>query len=70
MHPFLTPSHEKFRLTVREFATKEIKEIARKLDDTSTFSPELTRKMGQFGLFGMNLTEKYGGTNMDTLSYM
>jgi short/branched chain acyl-CoA dehydrogenase len=70
MHPFLTPSHEKFRLTVREFATKEIKEIARKLDDTSTFSPELTRKMGQFGLFGMNLTEKYGGTNMDTLSYI
>jgi short/branched chain acyl-CoA dehydrogenase len=70
MHPFLTPSHEKFRLTVREFATKEIKEIARKLDDTSTFSPELTRKMGQFGLFGMNLPEKYGGTNMDTLSYI
>ena len=70
MHPFLTPSHEKFRLKVREFATKEIKEIARKLDDTSTFSPELTRKMGQFGLFGMNLPEKYGGTNMDTLSYI
>ena len=70
MHPFLTPSHEKFRLRVREFATREIKEIARKLDDTSTFSPELTRKMGQFGLFGMNLPEKYGGTNMDTLSYI
>ena len=70
MHPFLTPSHEQFRLKVREFAKKEIKEIARKLDDTSTFSPELTRKMGQFGLFGMNLPEKYGGTNMDTLSYI
>jgi short-chain 2-methylacyl-CoA dehydrogenase len=70
MHPFLTPSHEKFRHKVREFATSEIKEIARKLDETSTFSPELTRKMGQFGLFGMNLPEKYGGTNMDTLSYI
>jgi short/branched chain acyl-CoA dehydrogenase len=70
MHPFLTPSHEKLRIKVREFATKEIKEIARKLDDTGTFSPELTRKMGQFGLFGMNLPEKYGGTNMDTLSYI
>ncbi len=70
MHSFLTPSHEEFRLKVREFATREIKEIARKLDDTSTFSPELTRKMGKFGLFGMNLPEKYGGTNMDTLSYI
>ena len=70
MHPFLTPSHEKFRLKVREFAATEIKEIARQLDDTSTFSPELTRKMGGFGLFGMNLPEKFGGTNMDTLSYI
>jgi short-chain 2-methylacyl-CoA dehydrogenase len=70
MHPFLTPSHEKFRLKVRDFATSEIKDIARKLDDTSTFSPELTRKLGGFGLFGMNLPEKYGGTNMDTLSYI
>jgi short-chain 2-methylacyl-CoA dehydrogenase len=70
MHPFLTPSHEKFRLKVRDFATKEIKGIARSLDDTSTFSPELTRKMGKFGLFGINLPEKYGGTNMDTLSYI
>jgi alkylation response protein AidB-like acyl-CoA dehydrogenase len=26
--------------------------------------------MGKFGLFGMNLPEKYGGTNMDTLSYI
>jgi len=70
MHPYLTPSHEKFRLKVREFATREIKEIARKLDDTSTFSPEITRKMGEFGLFGINLPEKYGGANMDTLSYI
>jgi alkylation response protein AidB-like acyl-CoA dehydrogenase len=70
MHPFLTPSHEKFRLKVREFATREIKDIARKLDETSAFSPEITRKMGEFGLFGMNLPEKYGGSDMDTLSYI
>jgi short-chain 2-methylacyl-CoA dehydrogenase len=70
MHPFLTPSHEKFRQSVREFATAEIKEIARKLDETSTFSPEITRRMGEFGLFGINLPEKYGGKNMDTLSYI
>jgi short-chain 2-methylacyl-CoA dehydrogenase len=70
MHPLLTPSHEEFRHKVREFATKEIKDIAAKLDDTSTFSPELTRKMGEFGLFGINLPEKYGGADRDTLSYI
>jgi short-chain 2-methylacyl-CoA dehydrogenase len=70
MHPLLTPSHEEFRQKVREFAGKEIKDIAPKLDDNNTFSPELTRKMGEFGLFGINLSEKYGGGNRDTLSYI
>jgi alkylation response protein AidB-like acyl-CoA dehydrogenase len=70
MHPLLTPSHEDFRLKVREFALGEIKSMAQKLDETSTFSPELTRKMGEFGLFGINLPERYGGRNLDTLSYI
>jgi short-chain 2-methylacyl-CoA dehydrogenase len=70
MHPLLTPFHEEFRQKVRKFAMKEIKDIAPKLDETSTFSPELTRKMGEFGLFGINLSEKYGGRNQDTLSYI
>jgi len=70
MHPLLTASHEKLRHQVRDFAEKEIKELARKLDETNTFSPEITRKMGKYGLFGMNLPEKYGGRNLDTLSYI
>lgn len=70
MHPLLTPSHEEYRQKVRAFAEAEIKDIAGKLDETSTFSPELTRKMGKFGLFGINLPEQYGGQELDTLSYI
>jgi len=70
MHPLLTPFHEEFRQKVREFALREIKDTAGKLDDASTFSPEITRKMGDFGLFGLNLPEKYGGRNRDTLTYI
>jgi alkylation response protein AidB-like acyl-CoA dehydrogenase len=70
MHPLLTESHEKLRQNIRDFAEKEIKHLAGKLDETSTFSPELTRKMGEFGLFGISLPEKYGGRNLDTLSYI
>jgi alkylation response protein AidB-like acyl-CoA dehydrogenase len=70
MHPLLTPTHEQLRQQVREFAEKEIKPLARNLDETNTFSPEITRKMGEFGLFGMNIPEKYGGRNLDTLSYI
>ncbi|HJZ41294.1 MAG TPA: acyl-CoA dehydrogenase family protein [Bacteroidales bacterium] len=70
MNPLLTKAHEILRQQVREFAEREIKHVAQHLDETSTFSPELTRKMGDFGLFGINLPEKFGGRNLDTLSYI
>ena len=70
MHPLLTEKHEAYRRKVREFAESEIREIAGKLDEGNTFSPELTIKMGEFGLFGINIPERFGGTNMDTLSYI
>jgi len=70
MHPLLTPSHEAFRQKVRDFAVAEIKDLAKDLDESNTFSPEITRKMGEFGLFGINIPQRYGGRNMDTLSYI
>jgi alkylation response protein AidB-like acyl-CoA dehydrogenase len=70
MHPLLTQEHEAYRQKVRAFAEAEIKDIAGKLDEASSFSPELTRKMGRFGFFGINLPEQYGGQHLDTLSYI
>jgi alkylation response protein AidB-like acyl-CoA dehydrogenase len=58
------------RQSVREFAEQEIKPIAQKLDENEEFSLELTARMGELGLFGMCLPEKYGGNNFDTLSYI
>ncbi len=58
------------RKTVREFAEHEIKPRAKELDEREEFSPEMTKRMGDLGLFGMNLPEKYGGQGMDTLSYI
>ena len=58
------------RQTVREFAELEIKPIAQELDENEKFSNELTARMGELGLFGMYLPEKYGGSSMDTLSYI
>jgi alkylation response protein AidB-like acyl-CoA dehydrogenase len=70
MHPFLTEKHEQYRQKVREFAESEIKPVAGELDESNRFSPELTKKMGAFGLFGINLPEEYGGQYLDTLSYI
>lgn len=66
----LSEEQELIRQTVRDFAEREIKPIAQELDEKEEFSEELTRKMGELGLFGMYLPEKYGGQELDTLSYI
>ncbi|MBU1008672.1 MAG: acyl-CoA dehydrogenase family protein [Bacteroidetes bacterium] len=66
----LSQEHELIRQTVREFAEREIKPVAQELDEKAEFSPALTKRMGELGLFGMYLPEKYGGQGLDTLSYI
>ncbi len=65
----LTDEQEMLRKTIRDFAEKEIKPVRQKLDESETFSIELTQKMGQLGLFGMQVDPKYGGQGLDSLSY-
>lgn len=66
----LSEEHKMIRETVRNFAEREIKPIAQELDEKAEFSVELTRKIGELGLFGMYLPEKYGGQGLDTLAYI
>lgn len=66
----LTEEQELIRETVRDFAEREIKPLAQELDEKAEFSYELTKKIGEMGLFGMNIPEQYGGQGLDTLSYI
>ncbi len=66
----LTKEQEMIRKEVRKFSISEIAPIAPDLDESETFSPELTRKMGDIGLFGMFVSEEYAGQGMDYLSYI
>jgi len=66
----LTKEQEMIRKEVRKFAEKEIAPVALELDETETFSEDLTRKMGEIGLFGMFVSEEYEGQGMDYLSYI
>ena len=66
----LTKEQEMIRKEVRKFALSEIAPIAPDLDESETFSAELTRKMGDIGLFGMFVSEDYAGQGMDYLSYI
>jgi alkylation response protein AidB-like acyl-CoA dehydrogenase len=66
----LSKEQEMVRKEVRKFAQNEIAPLAGELDETETFSAELTRKMGAIGLFGMFVSEAYDGQAMDYLSYI
>jgi len=58
------------RKEVRKFARAEIEPVAIELDEKEEFSIELTRKMGEIGLFGMFVGEDYNGQNLDYVSYI
>lgn len=66
----LSKEQEMVRKEVRRFAQKEIFPVALELDESESFSADLTRKMGDIGLFGTIVSEKYGGQEMDYLSYI
>lgn len=66
----LTREQEMIRREVRRFAQSEIAPVAGELDDKEEFSAELTRKMGEIGLFGVFVPEVYDGQEMDYLSYI
>jgi len=69
-HPLLNEQHNLIRESIRDFAEREIKPVAKELDEKQQFSVELTHKMGDIGLFGMLVPEKYGGQGLDYLSYI
>ncbi|MFO7861741.1 MAG: acyl-CoA dehydrogenase family protein [Desulfosalsimonas sp.] len=66
----LTTEQEMIRKEIRKFAEKQIGPVAAELDDQEAFSSELTRKMGDIGLFGMFVSEKFGGQELDYISYI
>jgi len=66
----LSTEHEVLRDSVRNFAEKEIRPVAHELDNKEEFSYETMQKMAELGLFGVFVSEKYGGQEMDYLSYI
>lgn len=66
----LSMDHEILRESVRKFAEAEIRPVAQRLDKEEVFSYETLEKMAEIGLFGVFVSETYGGQGMDYLSYV
>lgn len=69
-HSLYTEEHKLLRQSVRDFAEREIKPVAKELDEKGQFSTELTQKMGELGLMGIQIPLEYGGHGMDIISYL
>ena len=55
---------------VREFSRKVIAATAVERDKTKEFPADNFKQMGELGLMGMMIPEKYGGEEADTISYV
>lgn len=64
-----TPEQELVRRTVREFAEREIKPIAKEIDRHHRFPAESVPKMAALGLLGMNYPAEDGGAGTDMVTY-
>src|SRR5687767_6861126 len=52
-----------------EFAEKEVKPVANRMDREAAYPRELIRRMGEMGFMGMVVPEELGGAGMDLVSY-
>ena len=64
----LTEEQRMWQSAVHDFVAKEVKPFAAELDETKELNWSAIRKMGPFGLLGLNIPEAYGGTGLDAVS--
>ncbi|WP_026369273.1 acyl-CoA dehydrogenase [Kallotenue papyrolyticum] len=65
----LSEDHQFIRKTARDFAEKEVRPSAAERDRDRIWPAELVRKMGALGFMGIAVSEAYGGSGLDYISY-
>src|SRR6059036_1699543 len=65
----LTETQEITRKTVRDFAEQEIIPHSAAFDESQEFPHAWAKNMGELGLLGVFVPEKYGGAGLDTICY-
>jgi butyryl-CoA dehydrogenase len=61
--------HKAVRKTVRRFAETELGPISHDIDRDARFPWEVIEKMRPLNYFGLQIPKKYGGADLDTISY-
>lgn len=55
--------------SVRDFCDREIRPVAREIDNEARFPWDIIQKMGNLGYFGIQVPREFGGADMDSISY-
>jgi butyryl-CoA dehydrogenase len=66
----LTDEQRMIQEMTRDFATEVLAPAAPIIDQTEEYPLKNCRQMGELGLMGLEVPEKYGGTGADTVSYV
>lgn len=66
----LTEQQETIRRLAADFAAREVAPIAAAIDREERFPAEVVRKLGELGFMGMNVVSDWGGSGLDTVSYI
>ncbi len=70
MHFELTEEHKMIRDAARDFARAELLSGVIERDEHQKFPADQVRQMGELGFLGMMVSPEYGGSGMDTISYV
>jgi butyryl-CoA dehydrogenase len=66
----LTEEQALVQKTARDFARERVLPRAAEIDENKKVPAELIREMGKLGLMGIDVPEQYGGSGLDTLTYV
>jgi len=70
MHFELTEEQQMIRQAARDFAQNELKPGVIERDEHQKFPTEQIKKLGELGFMGLMVPQQYGGSGMDTISYV
>lgn len=66
----LTEDQRLIRQTAKEFADEQLAPLAAEYDRSEEFTAPQAKMLGEMGFLGMLVPEEYGGSGLDTISYV
>lgn len=65
----LSDDQKLFRDTIRDFADRQIRPVARQWEEEGRYPHEIVDQMKEMGLFGITVPAEFGGVDLDMVSF-